>query len=61
MVEAWAMNGPLGDDRTDGWYHVTAGGSERRALFRDEREEEYFPELLEEMVVGWTRRRSRGW
>jgi putative transposase len=34
----------------DGWYHVTARGNERRAIFRTDRDREHFLVLLEEMV-----------
>ncbi len=33
-----------------GWYHVTARGIERRAIFADGRDHEHFLELLPEMV-----------
>jgi len=33
----------------DGWYHVTARGIERKAIFKDTRDHEHFLELLEEM------------
>lgn len=40
-----------------GWYHVTARGNERRAVFRDERDRRHFLELLEEaserFVLRW--------
>ncbi len=34
---------------TNGWYHVTARGNERRAIFRNRRDYERFLEYLEEM------------
>ena len=34
----------------DGWYHVTARGNERRAIFRDVRDHARFLECLEEMT-----------
>lgn len=37
-------------DIRGGWYHVTARGIERRAIFEDAREYEHFLELLEEMA-----------
>jgi len=37
-------------DIEGGWYHVTARGNERRAIFRDDRDRAHFLELLEEMV-----------
>ena len=33
----------------DGWYHVTARGMERRSIFRTERDNDHFLEILEEM------------
>jgi REP element-mobilizing transposase RayT len=33
-----------------GWYHVTARGNERRAIFRDERDRRHFLELVEELT-----------
>ncbi len=41
---------PLRIDVADGWYHVTARGIERRALFNDRRDHEHFLELLEATV-----------
>ena len=35
----------------DGWYHVTTRGSERREIFKDERDHEHFLELLPELVT----------
>jgi len=37
-------------DVAGGWYHVTARGIERRAIFVDERDHEHFLELLPEVV-----------
>ena len=37
-------------DLVDGWYHVTARGNERRAIFRDDRDRQHFLELLAEWV-----------
>ena len=34
----------------DGWYHVTARGNERRAIFRDDRDRTRFVELLGELT-----------
>ena len=45
------MSRPLRFDRADGWYHVTARGIERRALFGDRRDHEHFLELLSEVVA----------
>jgi REP element-mobilizing transposase RayT len=44
------MARPLRIDVADGWYHVTARGIERRAVFADRRDHEHFLELLEETV-----------
>jgi len=43
------MARPLRVDVKDGWYHVTARGIERMAIFEDDRDHEHFLELLEEM------------
>ena len=43
------MARPLRVDVKDGWYHVTARGIERKAIFEDNRDHEHFLELLEEM------------
>ncbi len=43
------MSRPLRIDIAGGWYHVTARGIERRAIFEKRREYEHFLELLEEM------------
>ena len=45
------MARPLRIDVADGWYHVTARGIERRAVFTDRRDDEHFWELLEETVA----------
>ena len=37
-------------ERPDGWYHVTARGNERKAIFRSERDRKHFCELLAEWV-----------
>jgi REP element-mobilizing transposase RayT len=36
-------------DVPGGWYHVTARGNERRAIFLDDRDRERFVELLAEL------------
>lgn len=38
-------------DVQDGWYHVMSRGTERRALFEDDRDRRHFLELLEAMVA----------
>jgi putative transposase len=44
------MARPLRIERPGGWYHVTARGNERRAIYRDDRDRNHFCELLAEMV-----------
>lgn len=44
------MARPLRIDVPGGWYHVTARGIERRAIYRDDRDREHFLELLQEAV-----------
>lgn len=46
------MARPLRLNLPDGWYHVTARGNERRAIFLDAREYRHFLDLLRE----WTER-----
>ena len=43
------MARPVRVDVVGGWYHVTARGIERRAIFADGRDHEHFLELLPEM------------
>ncbi|MBN2302205.1 MAG: transposase [Lentisphaerae bacterium] len=44
------MARPLRIDVEDGWYHITARGIERRAIFHEERYYTHFLELLEELT-----------
>jgi putative transposase len=44
------MARPTRIDLQGGWYHVTARGNERRAIYRDDRDRSRFLELLEELV-----------
>jgi len=44
------MARPLRIDVADGWYHVTARGLDRKAIFRDDGDRAHFMELLEEMA-----------
>lgn len=44
------MARPVRVDVAGGWYHVTARGIERRAIFVDGRDHEHFLELMPEMV-----------
>ena len=44
------MARPLRIEYPGGWYHVTARGNERRAIFRDDRDRAHFLALLENMV-----------
>jgi REP element-mobilizing transposase RayT len=41
------MARPLRIEHAGGWYHVTACGNERRAIFRDDGDRAHFLELLE--------------
>jgi putative transposase len=45
------MARPLRIEKAGGWYHVTARGNERKAIFRDDRDRRHFLELLVEMVL----------
>jgi len=40
------MARPLRIEQAGGWYHITARGNERRAIFRDDRDRARFVELL---------------
>jgi putative transposase len=44
------MARPLRVERAGGWYHITARGNERRAIYRDNRDRQHFCELLAGMV-----------
>jgi putative transposase len=44
------MARPLRIDIAGGWYHVTARGQNRQAIYRGDRDRVHFLELLEEMV-----------
>jgi putative transposase len=44
------MARPLRIERAGGWYHITARGNERRAIYRDNRDRQHFCELLAELV-----------
>ncbi len=43
------MARPVRVNVRNGWYHVTARGTDRREIFSDQRDHEHFLELLEEM------------
>ena len=45
------MARPLRIEKADGWYHITARGNERKAIFRDDRDRRHFLELVAEMVT----------
>ena len=45
------MARPLRIERVGGWYHVTARGNERKAIFRDNRDRQHFLEVVAEMVL----------
>ena len=42
---------PLRIEKAGGWYHVTARGNERKAIFRDDADRRHFLENLAEMVL----------
>ena len=44
------MARPLRIQVADGWYHVTARGIDRKAVFRDDADRSHFLELLEDMM-----------
>ena len=44
------MARPLRIERVGGWYHVTARGNERRAIYRDDRDRLHYLEWVEQMV-----------
>jgi REP element-mobilizing transposase RayT len=44
------MARPLRIQKCGAWYHVTARGNERRAIYRDQRDRNHFCELLAELV-----------
>src|SRR5580704_3834873 len=44
------MSRPLRIQRVGGWYHVTARGNERKAVFRGDRDRAHFLELLAKMT-----------
>jgi putative transposase len=44
------MARPIRIERPGGWYHVTARGNERRAIYRDEQDRRHFCQLLGQAV-----------
>jgi REP-associated tyrosine transposase len=50
MKENRSMARPLRISLIGGWYHLTARGNERRAIFRDDTDREHFLSLLAQMV-----------
>ena len=44
------MARPIRIEQAGGWYHITARGNERKAIYRDDRDRQHFCELLAEMV-----------
>jgi hypothetical protein len=44
------MTGPMRIEWAGAWYHITARGNERRAIYRDNRDRQHFWELLAEMM-----------
>ncbi len=49
------MARPIRVQRSGAWYHVSARGNERRAIYRDPRDRQHFGELLAQPVstFGW--------
>src|SRR6185369_2016159 len=45
------MARPLRIEKADGWYHITARGNERKAIFRDDGDRCHFLEVVADMVV----------
>src|SRR6266849_4117530 len=45
------MARPLRIEKAGGWYHVTARGNERKAIFRDDVDRRHFLSLIAEMVL----------
>jgi REP element-mobilizing transposase RayT len=45
------MARPLRIEKPGGWYHVSARGNERKAIYRDDRDRRHFLEVLTEMVA----------
>jgi putative transposase len=44
------MARPIRIEQIGSWYHITARGNERRAIYRDDRDRRHFLDLLGEMV-----------
>jgi len=44
------MTRPIRIEQAGGWYHLTARGNERKAIYRDDRDRQHFCDLLAEMV-----------
>ena len=44
------MARPLRIEKPGGWYHVSARGNERKAIYRDNRDRRHFLEVIAEMV-----------
>ena len=44
------MARPLRIEKLGGWYHVTARGNERKAIFRDDADRRHFLEIVAEIV-----------
>lgn len=44
------MARPLRIEKPGGWYHVSARGNERKAIYRDDRDRRHFLELIAEMA-----------
>ena len=50
------MARPIRIERAGGWYHLTARGNERRAIYRDHRDRQHFGELLVRLEAPVSRR-----
>lgn len=51
FVYGYGMSRPLRINIAGGWYHVTARGQQRRAIYLDQRDRHHFLELLAELPV----------
>lgn len=51
-MQICCMSRPLRVEFSGAWYHVTARGNERRAIYRDDRDRERWLQLLGELPGG---------
>ena len=49
-ISLTVMARPLRIEKLGGWYHVTARGNERKAIFHDDADRRHFLEIVAEMV-----------